>query len=274
MVSVVDPAFAPLVRCPGCHANAVVDGAPRALSCHRCERTYPRSDRGYFDLLLESEHTPVAVTPAQRLMESELFARVYERMWRPTFVRLMGGKGAGAAAGGFAAELFIHKSALGMDDRDGPWLDLSCGPGLFARAMAACCPGETVVGLDVSRPMLEAAAQRCLGYDNVTLVRADAQDLPFADRCFGGVNNAGALHVYDDPGAAFQNVYRVLERGGVYVGSTFTDSRGPLWRAASRLTGIRRFDPQELRAWLSRIGFADYEEIRFGQAFIFKARKA
>ena len=29
---------------------------------------------------------------------------------------------------------------------------------------------------------------------------------------------------------------------------------------AARAAGIRRFEPSELRAWLQRIGFADYED--------------
>jgi ubiquinone/menaquinone biosynthesis C-methylase UbiE len=36
------------------------------------------------------------------------------------------------------------------------------------------------------------------------LVRADAHALPFVDGAFGGVNNANALHAYDDPEAVFR----------------------------------------------------------------------
>jgi SAM-dependent methyltransferase len=245
----------------------------RALACARCQRRYALTDPGYLDLLQIDVDEPAPATPAQRLMESELVARVYDRVWRPTFVRVFAGRGAGGSSGGFAGEFFIHKSALGLDERAGPFLDLSCGPGTFARAMAAAAPGETIVGLDISRAMLEAAAQRLRGYGNAMLVRADAQKLPFGDGLFGGVNNAGALHVYDDPDAAFCEVFRVLRPGGVYVGSTFAESSRAVGRLAARLTGIRRFDPSELRAWLSRIGFSEYEQVRLGDGFIFRARK-
>jgi SAM-dependent methyltransferase len=244
------------------------------LMCHRCDHRYPKAEAGYFDLLQTgTKGEPASALPTQRLMESELVAKVYERFWRPFMVRTFAGKGAGGAAGGFPGEFFIHKNSLGMDERKGPWLDLSCGPGLFARAMAAAEPGDSVIGLDISRPMLAEAAKRTRAYPNVTLVRADAHDLPFADRRLGGVNNAGALHVYDDPEVAFSEIYRVLQPKGVYVGSTFAPASRAVGRFASRITGIRRFDPPELRAWLSRIGFHDYEEIRLGDGFIFKARK-
>jgi SAM-dependent methyltransferase len=269
----LDPAFVSLVRCPVCRTDTVGSDY-RALRCSRCDRRFPLTEPGYYDLLSPIGHgEPTASSPTQRFMESELVARVYERLWRPFFLRVLAGRGAGANAGGFGGEFFIHKNALGMDDRGGPWLDLSCGPGLFTRAMAGAAPGASVVGLDISKAMLEVAARRMSGYDNVTLVRSDAQDLPFADERFDGINNAGALHIYDDPDAAFRGIFRVLRPGGVFVASTFAESANPVSRAASRIAGVRRFDPAELRAWLSRVGFADYEEIRIAEAVIFKARR-
>jgi ubiquinone/menaquinone biosynthesis C-methylase UbiE len=121
--------------------------------------------------------------------------------------------------------------------------------------------------------MLEVAARRVHGYGNIGLVRADAHDLPFAGESFTGVNNAGALHAYDDAEAVFSEIIRVLCPGGIYVGSTFAQSRSPLGRLTARMAGIRRFELPELRAWLSRIGFADYEEIRLGNSVIFRVRK-
>ncbi|HLU68083.1 MAG TPA: class I SAM-dependent methyltransferase [Kofleriaceae bacterium] len=261
-----------LLRCPACRAVELARDIS-GVRCRACGVVHP--DRGgYLDMLASSAlGEPTPSTPEQRLMESELVARLYERFWRPAFVRLLAGRGAGGATGGFAGEFFIHKNALGMDERGGPWLDLSSGPGVFTRAMASAAPGDWVIGLDISRAMVEAAARRVNGYGNVGLVRADAHDLPLASGCFAGVNNTGALHVYDDPEAVFSEVIRVLAPGGIYVGSTFAQSRSPVGRLTSRVAGIRRFDPPELRSWLSRIGFADYEEIRLGDSMIFRVRK-
>ena len=268
-----DPALLAIVRCPRCGATGSMT-ADRSLRCTRCDLDVPPHPAGFVDLLdVQTRGEPTASTTEQRFMESDVVARIYERFWRPTFVRLLAGKRAGGGLGGVAGELFVHKHSLGLDEREGPWLDLSCGTGLFSRAMAAAAPGALVVGLDISRPMLEVAARRVHGYGNVALVRADAHALPFVDGSIGGVNNAGALHAYDDPEQVFREIGRVLRPGGVFVGSTFAEAPTLPGRWAARAAGIRRFDPPELRAWLGRLGFADFEELRLGGAFVFRAKK-
>jgi SAM-dependent methyltransferase len=269
----VDPAVLSILACPRCRARAPFSNL-RTPRCSTCGLEPQTAIPGVVDLIdtsISGEPTPASTE--QRLMESELVARIYERVWRPTFVRLLAGKGAGAAVGGLSGELFIHKHSLALDDRPGPWLDLSCGPGAFARALAAAAPGALVVGLDISRAMLEIASQRTGSYTNVMLVRADAHALPFVDGAFGGVNNAGALHAYDDPELVFREIRRVLKPNGIYVGSTFAEAPSLLGRLAARAAGIRRFEPAELRAWLQRIGFADYEDVRLGGALVFRVRR-
>ena len=268
------PGFFASLKCPSCGA-ASGDWTAESLRlcCDACGREFENMD-GYVDLLdLAARSDLTVLSTEQRLMESELVARIYERFWRPTFVRIMAGSGARRGTGGFPGELFIHKNSLAMEDREGPWLDLSCGSGMFTRGMAASAPTELVIGVDISRAMLEVAARRVKGYGNVALVRADAHNLPFADATMSGVNNSSAIHSYDDTHQAFEEIRRVLRPGGIYVGSTFSKSKSMVGRAAARIAGIRRFDPAELQSQLSRIGFADYEEIRFGDSFVFRARK-
>ena len=267
----VDPAVLPILACPRCRTAAPFSDL-RAPRCRSCGLEPGRTSHGVMDLIA-TESEPMAPTSEQRFMESDLVARVYERLWRPAFVRMLAGKGAGAAVGGVSGELYIHKHSLNMDDRPGPWLDLSCGPGVFVRALAAAAPGQLVVGLDISRAMLDVAAQRTSGYTNAVLLRGDAHALPFVDGAFGGVNNAGALHAYDDPELVFREIRRVLRPNGIYVGSTFAEAPSFFGRLAARAAGIRRFEPSELRAWLQRIGFADFEEVKLGGAFVFRVRR-
>ena len=266
----MDPALFALLQCPACHTTGL-QGTSRSVTCPSCQRRYDAGNK--FIDMIDPTLEPTAHSTEQRLMESELVANLYERFWRPSFVRMVAGEGVSGATGGFSGELFILKNSLAMEERKGPWLDLSCATGLFTRAMAAAAPGDHVIGLDISRAMLEVAARRAKGYTNVTLLRADAHALPFADGSLGGINNSGALHAYDDPEIVFREIRRVLQPGGVYVASTFTKSRSIVGRLTSRVAGIRRFDPLELRSWLSRIGLVDYDEINFGGSLVFRVRR-
>ena len=115
-------------------------------------------------------------------------------------------------------------------------------------------------------------ARSSLG-SNRRMPAARAVSRPNSDGAFGGVNNAGALHAYDDPELVFREIRRVLKSGGHYVGSTFAEAPSLLGRLSARAAGIRRFDPSELRAWLQRIGLADYEDVRLGAAVVFRVRR-
>jgi SAM-dependent methyltransferase len=266
----VDPAVLPILRCPRCRATGFSE--VRAPRCQACGATLTVSPAGVIDALDRRDDDATA-NAEQRFMQSQLVARLYDRAWRPAFVRLLAGKGASAELGGVGGELFIHKHSLAIDEREGPWLDLSCGPGVFTRAVGAASPGALVVGLDLSHAMLEVAAERTRAYSNVVLVHGDAHALPFGSASFGGVNNAGALHAYDDPEQVFREVWRVLRPGGIYVGSTFAEAPSLLGKVVARMAGIRRFAPAELRSWLQRLGFAEYEDLRVGEAIIFRTRR-
>ncbi|HEX8113399.1 MAG TPA: hypothetical protein VF516_36970, partial [Kofleriaceae bacterium] len=114
----MDPAVLPILLCPRCRTEAPFKDL-RAPRCQACGLEPATSVPGVLDLLDTGAGEPLSVTTEQRLMESELVARTYDRFWRPTFVRLLAGKGAGAAVGGLSGELFIHKHGLGLDDRAG-----------------------------------------------------------------------------------------------------------------------------------------------------------
>ncbi|MBY0396825.1 MAG: class I SAM-dependent methyltransferase, partial [Thermoleophilia bacterium] len=89
-------------------------------------------------------------------------------------------------------------------------LDLGCGKGRFARRLADA--GATVLGLDLSRGMLETAA----GAGLPCLV-ASARRLPFSDRSFDAVI---AVEVFEHLGAigtALDEARRVLRPGGRLV---------------------------------------------------------
>ena len=163
-------------------------------------------------------------------------------------------------------------------------LDLGCRTGALTQHYAA---GNEVVGVDVDRAALDAAAER-LGIETLW---ADAEDdLPFEDGSFDVVVAGELLEHLADPAAAVANVLRVLGPGGRFVGSVPNAFRlkSRLRFAAGRHpetddTHLQLFTPAALRSLLD-----DFEdvEVRFavgryarwhprlmGRVQVFTARK-
>jgi ubiquinone/menaquinone biosynthesis C-methylase UbiE len=187
-----------------------------------------------------------------RAMQSRWLARVYARWWRPVTFGLSTGFGAPRAIE--EARLVLERLAAS----DGPWLDLSCGPGVVTRELVAKAQGRAVFGVDLSRAMLERAH---VAAPTAVLVRADAAALPFGDGVFGAVVNLAALDLYPDPARVVAESARVLARGGRWVCSTFVGvagTRAPTLEelaAAAKEAGLERFGTVRFRRYV--VAWAD-----------------
>ena len=84
-------------------------------------------------------------------------------------------------------------------------LDIGCGTGLSTRALAAL---GTVVGIDISAPMLREAAR-----SRLRLARGRAERLPFPAASFDLVTMGSAFH-WCEPGPLGAEFRRVLAAGG------------------------------------------------------------
>lgn len=96
-------------------------------------------------------------------------------------------------------------------------LDVGCGNGATSlEAAERVRPGGSVVGVDVSAPMLEVARERARSWSvaNAEFIEADAQVHPFASRSFDVVLSRNGLMYFDEPEAAFINLARSLRSGG------------------------------------------------------------
>ena len=91
-------------------------------------------------------------------------------------------------------------------------LDLGCGTGLLARALANA--GFTVTGLDVSAVSLEILRRR---EARVRVVPGDARSLPFADGSFDAVVSMGAWRHFEEPKVVLREVSRVLTDRGMFI---------------------------------------------------------
>jgi ubiquinone/menaquinone biosynthesis C-methylase UbiE len=91
-------------------------------------------------------------------------------------------------------------------------LDLCCGQGVLARALAEAGAAQ-VVGVDLSPALIQAARGRG-GSGNLRYVVADARALgPLADGSFDAGACLMAVHDVDDAGALFVNLAAALKPG-------------------------------------------------------------
>jgi SAM-dependent methyltransferase len=94
-------------------------------------------------------------------------------------------------------------------------LDVGCGAGATTLALArAVGPTGAVVGVDISRPLLDRARHRALCAANVSFIEADAQTHAFALASFDAVFSRFGVMFFAEPAAAFANLRRALKPGG------------------------------------------------------------
>lgn len=147
-------------------------------------------------------------------------------------------------------------------------LDVACGPGLVACALAP--HAAHVTGLDMTPRMLEEARSLAArtGVTNVTWDIGTASSLPYADDAFSIVVTRYSLHHLADPAVALHEMFRVCRPGGrVVVADLSIPSPQGLrfdaveqWRDPSH---VHALSPAELRGLFSGRSVADVEEAAY-----------
>jgi SAM-dependent methyltransferase len=113
--------------------------------------------------------------------------------------------------------------------RDQDWIEVACGPGLIARALAPRV--RSVLGLDLTPAMLELAraeAERA-GVANVQFAPGDATKLDLPD---ASVDTRFSLHHIPVPGRCLAEMARVVRPGGYVAlgdGVSADDVEATLW---------------------------------------------
>lgn len=142
-----------------------------------------------------------------------------------------------------ANRLLIDMARIGPEDTV---LDVACGPGLVACALAEVA--RHVTGLDLTPAMIEQAQLKQLSRSlaNLTWIVADAVPLPFPDDAFSSVVTRYSFHHFLDPRAVLTEMVRVCQPGGtVAVIDVFTSSPEQA-QAYNRVEKLR--DPSHVRA--------------------------
>lgn len=99
----------------------------------------------------------------------------------------------------------------------GEWvLDIGCGSGETTYAAAVAAGSGSVLGVDLSGPMLDDARRRAAEdrLDNVEFVQADAQAHPFGPASFDVAMSRFGVMFFAHPEVAFANIRRALRAGG------------------------------------------------------------
>ncbi len=144
-------------------------------------------------------------------------------------------------------------------------LDVACGPGLVALALAKVA--GHVTGLDLTPAMLDKARelQQQRGLENVSWQLGRADSLPYPDGSFHAVVTRFSFHHLTDPARALAEMVRVCRFGGrVVVCDVFTTSpeqateydRLEKLRDPSHVHALR---VDELRALMQAAGFETEE---------------
>ncbi|MFO8008202.1 MAG: class I SAM-dependent methyltransferase [Candidatus Brocadiia bacterium] len=163
--------------------------------------------------------------------------------------------------------------------REGVWVDLGCGDGPLAFALAEL--SSSVLALvDPNRDALARALAKAaeLGLSRRTVaVYGQAESLPLADASVDLVVSRGSIFFWDDRPAGIREVHRVLRPGGVAMLGGGLGNTYPLWARREfirrRREVVRKQGPDAVRAfrevrsravfqqWAEGAGLEDFEVI-------------
>lgn len=129
---------------------------------------------------------------------------------------------------------------LGIAENDHV-LDVGCGPGRSISALASLAPEGRVVGVDPSELMAEVAVRRnrrLVKTRRAEVVVASTASLPFEDNTFDKALCVHVVYFWNDLGAAFREIGRVLKPGARFA---------LVFRTSADLDAVRAFPAEVYR---------------------------
>jgi len=107
--------------------------------------------------------------------------------------------------------------AFGIDS--GLALEIGPGPGYLGLEWLKKTTNTNLKCVEISPDMIKIAEKNAREYhfiDRVEYKEGKAEVVPFSDNMFDAVFSNGSLHEWPDPMKAFNEIYRVLKRGGKF----------------------------------------------------------
>ncbi|MDV8021685.1 class I SAM-dependent methyltransferase [Rhodococcus sp. IEGM 1330] len=255
----------------------MTDPSPAAAALHRALemiepttlREQATTDGGYVELL--GDVPAPNPTVASRAMNNRGVAAIYEKIWRPFGVSMMGIGGLSMSAERAKAltDLRLHGEQR--------VLDVASGPGNFTKFLSEKLTGDGIaVGFDISEAMLARAVRDNRG-PRAAYVRGDAANLPYADGTFDAVCCYAALYLVPEPLRVVSELIRVLRPGGRIAIMTSCELRSTPLRVAigfgSGRMGVRMFPKNQFTDIFARSGMTDIEQEIRGLAQFVSATK-
>lgn len=255
-----------LLRCPRCGAGSLVPEQPTSVAlafgparCLGCSSRFPVHE-GLIDFVQEHR---ARVSPLQQAMEVPWVARSWNRYLRPTVDAVLT-----RGRLDLESEYAVVHNFLGTPN--GPVVDVGCGSGLFLRRLSRDLEHSDVIGVDLSRPMLEEAMAQAREHGEAAdFVRADVPPLPFVDHSIGAIVATGFLHYVHELDVLLREAARVLKPRGRIVATTY-EAAGVV-RPIHRTAGLFPRSEAALRESAAKAGLIHFERMRLQPFVIWKA---
>src|SRR5579871_599012 len=120
--------------------------------------------------------------------------------------------------------------------------DVRCGRGEITATIANQHPNAGVIGIDISKKMIEYASKEYASQKNLQFVVRDAHDLRYRRR-FDVVTSFSTMHRLKDPGAATREIFQSLRPGGLFMAAFPAEGSIVMSKAIARIDSSEAWKP-------------------------------